>query len=281
MDRANSKDETRPATGRAGAAGGAPSATRRAVLTGASSGIGEAIALRLRALGWDVIAFARRADRLADLAARSGVHAVPGDVTSDDDVARLVAEASARGRVHTVLNVAGFAIGSDPVDVADVDAWRAMYETNLLGTVRVTRAFLPLIRAAGGGDIVLMTSTAGHGTYPGGSGYVASKTAMVALARTLRLELAGEPIRVIEIAPGMVQTPEFSVRRFGGNLGKADAIYAGVVNPLTADDVADVVEFAVTRPAHVNIDSLILRPVAQSTHTATARGPLVPKGAGE
>jgi NADP-dependent 3-hydroxy acid dehydrogenase YdfG len=249
----------------------------RAVVTGASSGIGEACVRHLRARGWDVVAFARRGDRLADVAERTGAHPVVGDVTSDDDVARLVAEASARGPVHALLDVAGFALGVDHVDAADVDVWRAMYETNVLGTVRVTRALLPLLRASRRGDVVLLTSTAGHDGYPGGSGYVASKHAMVGLARTLRLELAGEPVRVIEIAPGMVQTDEFSLTRFGGDRASADAVYAGVENPLTADDVADVVTFAVTRPHHVNIDSLVLRPLAQASTTSVWRGPLVPK----
>jgi NADP-dependent 3-hydroxy acid dehydrogenase YdfG len=250
----------------------------RAVVTGASSGIGEACVRHLRARGWDVVAFARRADRLADVAERTGAHPVVGDVTSDDDVASLVAEASARGPVHALLDVAGFALGVDHVDAADVDVWRAMYETNVLGTVRVTRAFLPLLRASRRGDVVLLTSTAGHDGYPGGSGYVASKHAMVGLARTLRLELAGEPVRVIEIAPGMVQTEEFSLTRYGGDRASADAVYEGVDDPLTADDVADVVTFAVTRPHHVNIDSLILRPLAQASTTSVWRGPLVPKG---
>ncbi|MFC8921433.1 SDR family oxidoreductase [Cellulosimicrobium sp. NPDC057127] len=266
-------DPTRP-----GAAGPDLPATLRAVVTGASSGIGEACVRRLRALGWDVVAFARRADRLAEVAERTGAHPVVGDVTSDDDVARLVAEAGARGPVHALLDVAGLALGVDHVDAADLDAWRTMYETNVLGTVRVTKAFLPLLRASRRGDVVLLTSTAGHDGYPGGSGYVASKHAMVGVARTLRLELAGEPVRVVEIAPGMVRTPEFSLTRYGGDQASADAVYAGVEQPLTADDVADVVTFAVTRPHHVNIDSLVLRPLAQSSTTSVWRGPLVPKG---
>ncbi|QDP77112.1 SDR family NAD(P)-dependent oxidoreductase [Cellulosimicrobium cellulans] len=250
----------------------------RAVVTGASSGIGEACVRFLRARGWDVVAFARRADRLAEVAERTGAHPVVGDVTSDDDVARLVAEAGARGPVHALLNIAGFGLGVDPVDEAKIDEWRAMYETNVLGTVRVTREFLPLLRASRRGDIVLMTSTAGHDTYVGGSGYVASKHALLGVAKTLRLELVGEPIRVIEIAPGLVHTPEFSLNRYHGDQAGADAVYEGVVDPLTADDVADVVTFAVTRPHHVNIDSLILRPVAQASTYSLWRAPLVPKG---
>jgi NADP-dependent 3-hydroxy acid dehydrogenase YdfG len=250
----------------------------RAVVTGASSGIGEACVRFLRARGWDVVAFARRADRLAEVAERTGAHPVVGDVTSDEDVARLVAEAGARGPVHALLNVAGFGLGVDHVDEAKIDEWRAMYETNVLGTVRVTKAFLPLLRASRRGDVVLMTSTAGHDTYVGGSGYVASKHALLGVARTLRLELVGEPVRVIEIAPGLVHTPEFSLNRYHGDQAGADAVYAGVVDPLTADDVADVVTFAVTRPHHVNIDSLVLRPVAQASTYSLWRAPLVPKG---
>nr|WP_194720091.1 SDR family oxidoreductase [Cellulosimicrobium arenosum] len=250
----------------------------RAVVTGASSGIGEACVRHLRARGWDVVAFARRADRLAEVAERTGAHAVVGDVTSDDDVARLVAEASARGPVHALLNIAGFGLGVDHVDEAKIDQWRDMYETNVLGTVRVTKAVLPLLRTSRRGDVVLMTSTAGHDTYVGGSGYVASKHALLGVAKTLRLELVGEPIRVIEIAPGLVRTPEFSLHRYHGDRSGADAVYAGVEDPLTADDVADVVTFAVTRPHHVNIDSLVLRPVAQASTYSLWRAPLVPKG---
>lgn len=250
----------------------------RAVVTGASSGIGEACVRHLRAAGWDVVAFARRADRLEDVARRTGAHAVVGDVTSDDDVARLVVEATARGPVHAVLNVAGFALGVDRVEDADLDGWRAMYETNVLGTVRVTRALLPHLRAAGHGTVVVMSSTAGHDAYVGGGGYVAAKHAETSVARTLRLELVGEPIRVIEIAPGLVHTPEFSLHRYHGDQAGADAVYAGVEAPLTADDVADVVTFAVTRPRHVNVDSLVLRPVAQASTTSLWRGPLVPRG---
>jgi NADP-dependent 3-hydroxy acid dehydrogenase YdfG len=247
---------------------------RRAVVTGASSGIGEAAARRLRALGWDVVAFARRADRLAALATETGVYPVVGDVTDDGDVARLVAETSARGPVDAIVNVAGFALGADRVDEADLDGWRAMFEANVLGTVRVTRAFLPALRATGGGDVLLLTSTAGHGTYPGGGGYVASKQAMASVASTLRLELGGEPIRVIEIAPGMVRTEGFALTRFGGDQSRADAVYQGVVDPLSADDVADVIEFALTRPAHVNLDTIVVRPVAQSSNTQVTRGEL-------
>jgi len=257
------------------AAGDAPAEIRRAVVTGASSGIGAATVRRLRALGWDVVAFARRADLLDALASETGAHPVVGDVTDDDDVARLVREAEARGPVHAVLNIAGFASGTDPIDASDVDRWRAMFETNVLGTVRVTKAFLPAIRRAGFGTVLVLTSTAGHDAYSGGSGYVATKHAQAAVVDTLRLELNGEPIRVLEIAPGMVRTEGFSLTRFDGDQARADAVYEGVQDPLTADDVADVVTFAVTRPQHVAIDTLVLRPVAQSSTTLLARGPLV------
>ena len=250
-------------------------APQRAVVTGASSGIGAATVRRLRAQGWDVVAFARRADLLDALAAATGAHPVVGDVTDDDDVARHGREAEARGPVHAVLNIAGFASGTDPIDASDLDRWRAMFETNVLGTVRVTKAFLPAIRRAGFGTVLVLTSTAGHDAYSGGSGYVATKHAEAAVADTLRLALNGEPIRVLEIAPGMVRTEGFSLTRFDGDQARADAVYDGVENPLTADDVADVVTFAVTRPQHVAIDTLVLRPVAQSSTTLLARGPLV------
>jgi len=243
----------------------------RAVVTGASSGIGAATVRRLRAEGWDVVAAARRADRLAGLAEETGALAVATDVTSDDDVARLAEAAAARGPVHAVVNVAGGALGLDPVESGAVADWRWMYEVNVLGTLRVTQALLPHLRASGRGDVVLLTSTAGHGTYPGGGGYVAAKHAERTIAETLRLELVGEPVRVIEIAPGMVATEEFSLVRFRGDRARAEAVYAGVAEPLTADDVADAVVWCLTRPHHVNVDSMVLRPRAQASNTVVAR----------
>lgn len=248
-----------------------PTTVLRAVVTGASSGIGAATVRRLRAEGWDVLAAARRADRLDALAAETGAVPVVADVTSDDDVARLAEAATARGPVHALVNNAGGALGLDPVATGSLADWRAMYEVNVLGAVRVTQAVLPALRASGRGDVVLLTSTAGHGTYPGGGGYVAAKHAERTIAETLRLELVGEPVRVIEIAPGMVATDEFSLVRFRGDAARAAATYAGVDAPLTADDVADAIAWCLTRPHHVNIDSLVIRPRAQASNTVVAR----------
>ncbi len=242
----------------------------RAVVTGASSGIGAATVAALRAEGWDVVAVARRADRLAEVAASTGAHAVVGDVTSADDVARIAAEATARGPVHALVNNAGGALGLDPVERYDVEQWRAMYEVNVLGTLRMTQALLPALRDSGRGDVVVLTSTAAHDTYPGGSGYVAAKHAERTIATTLRLELVGQPVRVIEIAPGMVRTEEFSLNRLG-DAERAAAVYAGVAEPLLAQDVADAVTWCLTRPHHVNIDSMVIRPRAQASNTVVAR----------
>ncbi|WP_188037523.1 SDR family oxidoreductase [Actinotalea sp. JY-7885] len=247
------------------------SAPLRAVVTGASSGIGAATVRRLRAEGWDVVAVARRGDRLAALAAETGATALAADVTSDDDVARLVAEVTAAGPVHAVVNNAGGALGTDPVESGSIADWSAMYEVNVLGTLRVTQGFLPALRASGRGDVLVLTSTAAHGTYPGGGGYVAAKHAERQIATTLRLELVGEPVRVIEIAPGMVHTEEFSLTRFRGDRAAADAVYAGVDEPLVADDVADAIVWTLTRPHHVNVDTLVIRPRAQVSNTQVAR----------
>ena len=243
----------------------------RAVVTGASSGIGAATVRLLRAKGWDVLAVARRADRLLALAEETGAVPVVADVTDADDVARLAEQARGRGPVHALVNNAGGAIGLDAVATGSVEDWRAMYEVNVLGTLRVTQALLPDLRASGRGDVVVLTSTAGHDTYPGGGGYVAAKHAERSIAATLRLELVGELVRVIEVAPGMVQTEEFSLNRFGGDQARADAVYAGVDGPLVAADVADAIVWCLTRPHHVNIDSLVIRPLAQASNTLVAR----------
>jgi NADP-dependent 3-hydroxy acid dehydrogenase YdfG len=236
-----------------------------AVVTGASSGIGAATARRLSAEGFTVVAAARRLDRLQELATETGAVPVQCDVTSDTDVAALADAVSGLGAPLTVLvNNAGGAFGADAVENADIEQWRAMYEINVVGTVRVTRALLPLLEASGAATIVLMGSTAGFVTYEGGGGYTAAKHAEKAVADTLRLELNGRPVRVIDISPGMVRTDEFAVKRFGGDAGKAAAVYEGVAEPLVADDIADVVTFAVTRPHHVNIDRLVIRPLAQA-----------------
>lgn len=236
-----------------------------AVVTGASSGIGEATARRLAADGYTVVAAARRQERLARLAAETGALPVRCDITSDEDVAALRARVEELpGQLTLLVNNAGGAFGADPVEAADIEQWRAMYEINVLGTVRVTRALLPLLEASGAGTIVMMGSTAGLITYEGGGGYTAAKHAEKALADTLRLELCGRPIRVIDISPGMVKTDEFAKIRFGGDETKAAAVYDGVAEPLVAEDIADVVVFAATRPHHVNIDRLVIRPLAQA-----------------
>jgi NADP-dependent 3-hydroxy acid dehydrogenase YdfG len=236
-----------------------------AVVTGASSGIGAATARRLATEGFTVVAAARRLDRLQALATETGAVPVQCDVTSDTDVAALVDVVSGLGAPLTVLvNNAGGAFGADPVEDADLEQWRAMYEINVVGTVRVTRALLPLLEASGAGTIVMLGSTAGFVTYEGGGGYTAAKHAEKAVADTLRLELSGRPIRVIDVSPGMVRTDEFAMKRFGGDADKAAAVYEGVAEPLVAEDIADVVSFAVTRPHHVNIDRLVIRPLAQA-----------------
>jgi NADP-dependent 3-hydroxy acid dehydrogenase YdfG len=241
-----------------------------AVVTGASSGIGAATAYRLAAEGFHVVAVARRADRLAELVDElnheHGAHAtaVTADVTSDADVAAL-AKAVSRlpGELSVLVNNAGAALGVDPVECANIDDWRRMYEVNVLGTVRVTKALLPLLEASGDGTIIVLSSTAGLIVYEGGGGYTAAKHAQTAVAETLRLELCGRPIRVIEIDPGMVKTDEFALNRFGGDAERAAAVYRGVAEPLVADDIADCITWCVTRPHHVNIDRLVVRPLAQ------------------
>lgn len=247
-----------------------PATRRRVLVTGASSGIGAATVRRLQADGWSVVAVARRGDRLATLARETGAEAVVADITSDDDVARLAAHLGATGGLDAVVNNAGGALGLDPVEDADVAGWRRMYEVNVLGTLRVTKAVLPLLRAAGDADVVTVTSTAAHGPYEGGAGYTGAKHAERMLVTTLRWELVGEPIRVVEIAPGIVATEEFSLVRFGGDAERAAEIYEGY-QPLTAEDVADAIAWALSRPPHVNVDLLVVRPRAQANNTTVAR----------
>jgi NADP-dependent 3-hydroxy acid dehydrogenase YdfG len=238
-----------------------------AVITGASSGIGAATARRLATEGFHVVAAARRADRLAALVKEIGAEAtaVECDVTSDESVAGLVAAVAALGGPVTLLvNNAGGARGLDPVSTGSVDDWQWMYDVNVLGTLRVTKALLPALEASGAGSIVTVGSTAAFTVYEGGGGYTAAKHAQGALVGTLRLEIVGKPVRVIEIDPGMVRTDEFSLKRFGGDQAAADKIYEGVPEPLVADDIADLIAFAATRPQHVNIDRLVVRPIVQA-----------------
>jgi NADP-dependent 3-hydroxy acid dehydrogenase YdfG len=243
--------------------------THVAVVTGASSGIGAATARRLAAEGFSVVAAARRRDRLDALAASTpGIQPVTLDVTSASSVAAL---AAAVPDVDVLVNNAGGAIGIEPVAQADPADWQAMYDTNVLGALRVTQALLPALERGAGGHIVMTGSIAGHLVYEGGAGYTAAKHAEAAVVETLRLELNGRPIRVTEIAPGMVRTEEFSLVRLRGDRAKADAVYAGVEAPLTAEDIADCIAFAVTRPAHVNIDLLVVKPLAQAAPHKVAR----------
>lgn len=236
---------------------------RLAVVTGASSGIGAATARRLASEGYRVVCAARRFDKVHELAAEIGGIAVGCDVTDADDVAVLAEEVG--DRLDLLVNNAGGAVGQEPLASADFDAWTTMYATNVLGAGRVTSALLPALRAASG-TVVFITSTAAEAAYEGGAGYNGAKAAERMLAGALRLELCGEPVRVCEIAPGMVHTEEFSLTRFHGDQAKADAVYAGVPDPLVADDIADAVAWVATRPAHVNIDRLVVRPVAQAAN---------------
>lgn len=245
---------------------------RVAVVTGASSGIGAASARALAGAGFRVVCAARRSDRITSLADDVGGVAVTCDVTSDDDVRRL-AEA-AGPRVGVLVNNAGGAIGLDRVEDASTADWQQMYDVNVLGALRVTQALLPALRAAPDAVVVNIGSTAGRGVYPGGGGYTVAKHGLRALSETLRLELNGEPIRVTEIAPGMVRTEEFTLNRLGGDQARADAVYADVDEPLTAADVAEAVRWVATLPRHVNVDELVIRPVAQATQHQLHRGPL-------
>ncbi len=230
------------------------------MVTGASSGIGEATARTLGALGFHVVTVARRADRIERLATEIGGTAVAADITNPDAVAAL---AGRLPRVDVLVNNAGGARGLQPVAEADLDDWRWMWETNVIGTLRVIRALLPKLVASGNGLIVTVTSTAALEVYDGGAGYTAAKHAEGALHRTLRGELLGKPVRLTEIAPGAVET-EFSLVRFGGDEQRAEKVYAGIT-PLTAHDVAEVIGFVASRPSHVNIDQIVIRPRDQAS----------------
>jgi NADP-dependent 3-hydroxy acid dehydrogenase YdfG len=238
------------------------STRRTAVVTGASSGIGAATARALAEAGFHVVCAARRLDRVEALAVEIGGTPVVCDVTSAEDV-RALAD-TVGPSLEVLVNNAGAAIGSDPVAEADPDDWRAMYEVNVIGLLNVTKALLPALQASGDAVLVNVGSTAGRIAYEGGAGYTAAKHGTQVVTETLRLELCGRPIRVTEIAPGMVRTDEFSLVRFGGDRDKADAVYAGVAEPLVAEDVADAIVWVVTRPSHVNVDELVIRPRAQA-----------------
>lgn len=256
------------------------SAARRkvAVVTGASAGIGAAVTQGLAAAGYSVVAGARREDELRRVAAAAEAVAVALDVTDPASVERFVAAARATaaerassGHVDLLVNNAGLSLGLDPIATARDEDWETMFRTNVMGVLRLTRALLPDLVASGDGHVVDLGSIAGFETYPGGAGYTASKHALRAVTRTLRLELLGQPVRVTEISPGLVET-EFSLVRFGGDRERAAATYAGM-EPLLAADVADCVVWAVTRPSHVNIDEIVVRPRDQAAATLVHRRP--------
>jgi NADP-dependent 3-hydroxy acid dehydrogenase YdfG len=255
---------------------------RRAVVTGASSGIGEATARMLRARGWDVVAVARRADRLESLEEEIGVTAYAADLTVEADIAALAQWLAESGPVHALVQIAGGARGTDRVEDGSAEDWRWMFEVNVMSAQRLVAHLLPLIRGAaaedGHGDLLFVTSTAAQSAYAGGAGYNAAKAGEAMLAHALRLELNGEPIRVVEIAPGMVHTPEFTLNRLGGDATAAESVYDGVEQPLTAEDVADVIAYALDAPGHVNLDLVTMRPVAQSAQYLLARAPLRVRG---
>jgi NADP-dependent 3-hydroxy acid dehydrogenase YdfG len=243
---------------------------RIAVVTGASSGIGAATARELAGQGFQLVITARRRDRLDALAADIGATAFTLDVRDLAAIEAFAATLRSRfGRVDALINNAGLALGREPLGETVDDDWVRMLETNVLGVARMTRALLPLLRVPPRAHIVNIGSTAGFEAYPGGGGYTPSKHALRAITQTLRVELNGEPIRVTEVAPGMAAT-EFSITRFKGDPAKADEVYAGLT-PLSADDIAACVGFAISRPPHVNIDYLVVRPLAQATSYKVAR----------
>lgn len=231
-----------------------------ALVTGASSGIGAATA-RLLAKDYDVVVAARRSDRIQTLAGEIGGRAVTCDIT---DAAQVAALAAAVGdRLDLLVNNAGGALGQESVADADIDAWIGMYDMNVVGTVRVTKALLPALRAAEG-TVIFVTSVAADGPYEGGAGYCGAKAAERMIASTMRLEMVGEPVRICEVVPGMVHTEEFSLTRYGGDAERAAKVYQGVPGPLVADDIAETIAWIASRPHHVNIDRIVVRPLAQA-----------------
>jgi len=244
---------------------------KTAVVTGASAGIGAATVHRLVADGFRVVAGARRLERVRAVAEPVGAAALALDVTDPASIAAFLAgrEEIQGPALHLLVNNAGGALGLDPVATADEERWQTMFETNVLGTLRMTRELLPALLASEDGHVVNVGSIAGFETYPGGAGYTAAKHALRALTRTLRLELLGRPVRVTEIAPGLVET-EFSLVRFAGDAERAGKVYAGMT-PLTAADVADAIAWAATRPSHVDVDEIVIRPRDQAAATLVHR----------
>lgn len=239
-----------------------------------------------RSHGWDVVGVARRADRLEALAAETGADVFTADLTDQAQVDALRDHLLELGPVHALVNNAGGAFGMASVEESRAEDWSRMFDVNVVAVKRVTSALLPLLRAAateadggrgGHADILTVTSIAGHIPYEGGGGYNASKFAARALVGVLRLELAGEPIRVIEVAPGMVKTDEFALVRFGGDQARADSVYANVPDPLSAEDIAEVIVHSIELPGHVNLDLVTIKPVAQAAPHKVIRGELKPK----
>lgn len=235
-----------------------------AVVTGASSGIGAATARQLAAGGYRVLCVARRAERIRALADEIGGEWVECDVTDPAAVDALAARVGAS--LDLLVNNAGGAVGQEPLAEADFEAWETMYASNVFGAARVTKALLPALEADGGGTVVFVTSTAAEAPYEGGAGYCGAKAAERSMVGALRLEVVDRPVRVCEISPGMVKTDEFSLTRFHGDQDKAERVYAGVDEPLVADDIADAITWMATRPAHVNIDRMVVRPRAQAAN---------------
>ena len=242
------------------------SARKTAVVTGASAGIGAATAVRLAEDGWDLVLGARRVERLKEVAEKCGGRALALDVTDAASVETFAAELD---DVALLVNNAGMALGMPRLEELTDEAATTMWETNVLGLLRMTRALLPALEADDGGHIVNVGSTAGIETYPGGGGYTASKHAVRAINQTLRLELVGRPVRITHVAPGLVET-EFSLVRFEGDADKAAKPYEGM-QPLVAEDVAECIAWAASRPPHVNIDEIVVRPTAQATSTVVSR----------
>ncbi|MCZ7431123.1 SDR family oxidoreductase [Streptomyces sp. WMMC1477] len=250
-----------------------------AVVTGAGSGIGAATSRRLAAEGHHVVLAARRSHRIEAVAKEIRAQGGSADPHTLDVTDRGAVEAFAASLEHcdVLVNNAGGAFGTEPVEDADAADWRRMFEANVLGSLHVTQALLPRLIGSGDGTVVIISSTAGFTVYEGGGGYSAAKHGQHALAGTLRMELCGRPVRVVEVAPGMVHTEEFSLNRYRGDEEKSAAVYAGVDQPLVAEDIADVVAWAVTRPSHVNVDFLVVRPRAQAAQHKVHRGPDAPR----
>lgn len=244
---------------------------RVAVVTGGSSGIGAATACALSEAGFDVVIGGRRVERLEQVAKDSGGRAIQLDVTSEESVMAFCAQID---RCDLLVNGAGGALGADSIAEGSIPEWRWMYETNVLGTLRMTQALLPKLVASGDGQVVNVGSIAAREAYRGGGGYNAAKFGVAALTRALRIELLGQPVRVCEIDPGLVQT-DFSRVRFHGDERRAAAVYSGMT-PLQAGDIAEAITWVATRPSRVNIDSMLIlardQTSAQVVHRSAPTG---------